>query len=159
MEHVEVWVREWVRVRRCRHAPLGHKGPVIRATFFFNFRNNVALQVQNAVARITTHFKHCHAAKFRCYKLKQHVASSWTGVFNYIFFQLAATNFVAWQCLRWVVIRPTTLFNFQCNNVALQVAAICCSYYSTLKFVGDCKAQITIFNITTSKTLFWEFLH
>ena len=25
VEHVEVWVREWVRVRRCRHAPSGHK--------------------------------------------------------------------------------------------------------------------------------------
>ena len=28
--------------------------------------------------------------------------------------------------------RATTLFNLQCNNVALQVAAICCSYYFTL---------------------------
>ena len=25
------------------------------------------------------------------------------------FFELATTNFVAWQCLRWVVIRPTLL--------------------------------------------------
>ena len=111
------------------------------------------------VARITTHLKHCHATKFRRCKLKQHVASSWTSVyfFQHIFstcnnkfccvtmfemggntfnnaFQLATTNFVAWQCLRWVVIRSTTLFNLQCNNVALQVAAICCSYYFTLKY-------------------------
>ena len=28
--------------------------------------------------------------------------------------------------------RATTLFKLQCNNVALQVAAICCSYYFTL---------------------------
>ena len=45
--------------------------------------------------------------------------------------KLATTNFVAWQCLRWVVIRATTLFNLQRNNVALQIAAICCSYYFT----------------------------
>ena len=31
----------------------------------------------------------------------------------------------------WVVIRVTTFFNFQRNNIALQVAAICCSYYFT----------------------------
>ena len=48
------------------------------------------------------------------------------------FFQLAITNFVGWQCLRSVVIRATTLFNLQCNNVALQIAAIFCSYYFTL---------------------------
>ena len=47
------------------------------------------------------------------------------------FFQLATTNFVVWHCLRWVVIRASTLLNLQRNNVALQVAAICCSYYFT----------------------------
>ena len=70
------------------------------------------------------------------------VVASWSSMLHQVevastffnkFFQLATTNFVAWQCLRWVVIRPTTLFNLQCNNVALQVAAICCSYYFTLR--------------------------
>ena len=43
-------------------------------------------------------------------------------------FNLQQRNFVAWQCLRWVAIRATTLFNLQRNNVAI----ICCSYYFTL---------------------------
>ena len=53
------------------------------------------------------------------------------------FFKLATTNFVAWQCLRWVVTHATTLFNLQCNNVALQAAAICGSYYFTLKIFNN----------------------
>ena len=50
------------------------------------------------------------------------------------FLQLATTNFVAWQCLKWVVIRATTHFNLQCNNVALQIGAIFCSYYFTFTY-------------------------
>ena len=68
------------------------------------------------------------------------VVASWSSMLHQVklastffnkFFQLAATNFIAWQCLRRVVIRPTTLFNLQRSNVALQVGAICCSYYFT----------------------------
>ena len=44
-------------------------------------------------------------------------------------FQLATTNFVPWQCLRWVVIRATTLFNLERNNVA-------CNYWSNLLLVS-----------------------
>ena len=71
------------------------------------------------------------------------VVASWSSMLHQVelastffntFFQHATTYFVAWQCLRWVVIRPTTLFNLQCNNVALQVVAICCSYYFTLTY-------------------------
>ena len=70
------------------------------------------------------------------------VVASWSSMLRQVelastffnkFVQLATTNFVARQCLRWVVIRPTTLYNLQRNNVALQVAAICCSYYFTFK--------------------------
>ena len=95
------------------------KDPVIRATFSFNLHATLLrCKLKSVVGRITTHL------------LQQvEVASTF---FNK-FFQLATTNFVAWQCLRWVVIRATTLFNLQCNIVALQVAAICCSYYFTLK--------------------------
>ena len=48
------------------------------------------------------------------------VVASWSSMLHQVelastffnkFFQLAATNFIAWQCLRRVVIRPTTLFN------------------------------------------------
>ena len=88
--------------------------------------NNVALHLKHC--HITFHLKHCHATKFCCCKLKnfvekrrrqfkllQHAAS----------INLQQRNYVEWQCLRWVVIRPTTLFNLQRNNVAWQVAAIC----------------------------------
>ena len=53
------------------------------------------------------------------------------------FFTLTTTSFIAWQCLRWVVTRATTLFSLQCNNVALQAAAICGSYYSTFKIFNN----------------------
>ena len=36
-----------------------------------------------------------------------------------------------------MVTRATTLFNLQCNNVALQAAAICGSYYFTLKIFNN----------------------
>ena len=66
------------------------KGPVIRETFFFNLHATLLrCKLKNVVARITTHLKHCHATKFRCCKLKQHVlhqvelASTFsTNVFN-----------------------------------------------------------------------------
>ena len=45
--------------------------------------------------------------------------------------QLATTKFVAWQCLRLVVMRAKSLLNLQCNNVAFKIAAICCYYYFT----------------------------
>ena len=74
----------------------------------------------------TTHLKHCHATKVCCCKLKtimliKVVASS---TCCNMLLQLATTKLVAWQCLRWVVIRATTLLNLQRNNVALQVAVI-----------------------------------
>ena len=54
-----------------------HKGPVIRATFFFNLQCNiVALLHVSVVARITTHLKHCHATRFCCCKLKKFVEKS-----------------------------------------------------------------------------------
>ena len=73
------------------------------------------------------------------------------------FFQLATTNFVAWQCLRWVVIRATTLFNLQRNNVALQVAAICCSYFFTISIptiVKEtlCLVQCSLLDTNQQKT-------
>ena len=76
----------------------------------------------------------CHATLLCC-KLKsvvarittQHFSASWTGLYFFFnkFFQLATTTFVAWQCLRWVVIRATTHFNLQRNSVV-------CSYYFNL---------------------------
>ena len=78
------------------------------------------------------------------------------------FFQLATTNFVAWQCLRWVVIRATTLFNLQRNNVALQVAAICCSYFFTISIptiVKEtlCLVQCSLLDTNQQKT--WRNMH
>ena len=39
-------------------------------------------------------------------------------------FNLQQRNFVAWQCLRWVVIRATTLFNLQRLRCKLQQAMV-----------------------------------
>ena len=75
-----------------------------------------------------TNLKHCHATKFCCCKFtkcrRDTVQLAATCCFN-----LQQRNFFALQCLRCVVIRTTTLFNFQRNNVALQF----CSYYFTLR--------------------------
>ena len=64
-----------------------------------------------------TYLKHCDATKFRCCKLKQHVASSWTGVYFFQhFFSTCNNKFCCgWQCLRWMIIRTTepALFNLQ----------------------------------------------
>ena len=46
---------------------------------------------------------------------------------NKLFFNLQQQNFVAWQCLMWVVIRATTLFNY-----AFSVEEKCCPYYRAL---------------------------
>ena len=104
------------------------KCEIMRATNFCNLKS--------VVARITTHLKHCNATKFRCCKLKQHVASSlnWRLLFSKRnIFNLQQQNFVALQCLRWLVIRATTLFNLPHNNVALQVEERCCPYYRAFK--------------------------
>ena len=45
-----------------------------------------------------------------------------------------------------MVIHSTTLFNLQCNNVAFQVVAICCSYYFTL--------SISLFSSILTKTMY-----
>ena len=92
---------------------LPFKGPVIRATFFFNLHATLLrCKLKSVVARITAHLKHCHATKF--------LVASWSSMLQQVelaftffntFFQRAITNVVAWQCLRWVVIRPTTLSN------------------------------------------------
>ena len=54
------------------------KGPVIRATFFFNLsRNIVGLQVETqCCARITTFVTNLSRNKVQCCKLRQHVAQS-----------------------------------------------------------------------------------
>ena len=70
------------------HTSEWEKSPVIRATFFINLHATMLrCKLKSVVVRITTHLKHCHATKFRCCKLKQHVAASWTGanVFQHIF--------------------------------------------------------------------------
>ena len=112
----------------------------LKTTFFFNFQATSVLRckLKSVVGRITTHLKHCHATKFCCCKLKQHVAASWTGVyfFQNIFIFSTCNNKLC--CVTMLeVIRATTLLNLQCNNVALQVAAICCSYYFTLSVLFD----------------------
>ena len=95
-------------------------------------------KLKSVVARITTHLKHCHATKFRCCKLKQHVAASWTG--DYLFQQFFSTCnseiVFAWQCLRWVVIRATTLFNLQ-RNVKLKK--------NVSRITGPLDCPITVF--------------
>ena len=63
-----------------------------------------------------THVKNCHATNYRCCKLKQHVVQQVelaSTYFQQIFLNLQRKHFVAWQCLKWVVIRPTT--NLQRN--------------------------------------------
>ena len=91
------------------------KGPVIRATFFFNLHAALLrCKLKNIVARITTHLKHCHATTFRCCKLKQHVASSWTGV--YLFQQMISTCNNKFWCVTMFEVGGNT------TNNAFQVA-------------------------------------
>ena len=72
-------------------------------------------KLKSVVGRITTHLKHCHATKFRCSKLKQHVAASWTGV--YFFRQIFSTKFC---CVTMSEVGGNT-----CNN-AFQLARLRC---------------------------------
>ena len=59
--------------------------------------------------------------KFQCCKLQQCVAQIIPKFyFCNKFFQLATLECVAWKVEHVVVIRATTLFNLQCNNVARQ---------------------------------------
>ena len=71
------------------------------------------------VACITTHLKHCHATKFRCCKLKQHVASSWTGV--YFFQQIFSTCSNKFCCVTMFVVGGNT-----CNNAFQLAMQHCC---------------------------------
>ena len=98
------------------------KSPVIRATFFFNLQKRCCTYYHPLQTLSRNKILLLQVKAACCIKL------NWT-FFNKVF-QLATTYFVAWQCLRRVVIRPTTLSNLQRNNV--EVAAICCSYYFTL---------------------------
>ena len=49
--------------------------------------------------------------------------------------------------MKWVVIRSTTLFNLKPNNIALQVAAICCLCYFTLTEVTTFRIRCNIAKI------------
>ena len=107
------------------------KGPVIRATFFFNLHAALLrCKLKNIVARITTHLKHCHATTFRCCKLKQHVASSWTGV--YLFQQMISTCNNIFCCV-------TMLFevggNTACWLIQLAMQQCCVASCSNLLLV------------------------
>ena len=63
-------------------------------------------------------------------RTERHVAASWTGVYCF-------QHFVAWQCLRWVVIRATTLFNLQLNKCEEK----CCPYYRVIQMLGRWKKR------------------
>ena len=116
-------------------------------TFFFNVqRNIVALQVEK---RCCTYYHPPQTLSRNKLLLLQVENICWkksvgksTRQFNFAStccFNLQQQHFVAWQCLRWVVIRTTTLFNLQRNNVVLQVAAICCLYYFTFSWLNQRK--------------------
>ena len=104
------------------------KAEVMRAT------NCCNLQVEKRyVARITTHLANIVTQQ------TDFVVASWSSMLHRV--ELASTFCNNKFCCvtmfaRWVVIRPKMLFNLQRNNVALQVAAICSSYYFTFKCLG-----------------------
>ena len=77
--------------------------------------------------------QHCHETKFRCCKLKQHVAASWTGV--YFFQQICSTCNNKFCCVTMFEVGGNTCnnaFQLATQQCCVQVAAICCSYYFTL---------------------------
>ena len=79
-------------------------------------------KLKSVVARFPTHLKHCHATKFRCCKLKQHVAKCWTDVY---FLQQIYSTCNNKFCY-------VTMFEVGGNNVVLQVEEKCCPYYLAL---------------------------
>ena len=89
-------------------------------------QGNSVLQIVKT--RITTAFSTCHATNFSvasCDNMLRKVDPS--SIFCNRFFQLATLKFE-----RAVVIRATTLFNLQWNNVARQVERKCCPITSPL---------------------------
>ena len=108
------------------------------------------------VACITTHLKHCHATKFRCCKLKQHVASSWTGV--YFFQQIFSTCSNKFCCVTMFVVGGNT-----CNNAFQLAMQHCCvascsnlllvllsSPYELTKLIYYSMCSVTILYITST---------
>ena len=109
----------------CQGEKLLCKGQVIRATFSFNLRRNIV-----ALLVFTTACSTCHATNFSvatCSNMLCKVDPSST--FYNKYFQLATLKFVSWKVEHGVVIRATTLFSLQCNNVARQVERKCCPYF------------------------------
>ena len=72
-------------------------------------------------------------------RLQQYVAQSRPEFYFFEqIFSTCNTEFVAWKVEHVVVIRATTLFNLQCNNVAQQVErGKCCPYYLALRELHD----------------------
>ena len=131
--------------------PWSNTGNIFLQPATQHFATLLRCKLKSVVVRITTHLKHCHATKnfveaSWSSMLQPVVAASWTGVyfFQQFFFNSQQQNFVAWLCLRWVVIRATTLFNLQRNDVALQVEEKRCPYYRafTVIYLSVCKYVI-----------------
>ena len=103
---------------------------------------------KSVISRVTIHLKHCHATKFCCCKLKKFVEFAVQFAATCCF-NLQQRNFVAWRCLRWVVIRATTLFNFATQHC-------CVASCSNLLFVLlhlTCKSR----EITDFKLFWWLY--
>ena len=95
-------------------------GYALRFSIFFScvelLMKHFGLCIKVSTSNIITQQNFVVAVKVACCsKLNWHLLVSTN------FFNLEQQHFVAWQCLRWVVIRATTLFNLQCNNVACKV--------------------------------------
>ena len=100
----------------------GCKGPVIWATFFFNFQRNIVLRckLRSVIAHITTHLKHCHATQFCCCKLNKFVEKSRCQFkfLQHAKLQLATTKFC---CMTMLEMGGNT-----CNNAFQLATQQCC---------------------------------
>ena len=96
---------------------------VIRATNCFNLcGNNIALQVEHNVTRITTRSCNLSSNTSPCCKLPQDVAASRSHLYFLQHFPATCnTVFVAQTLQEQVAIHAMSRLNLKCNKVALQV--------------------------------------
>ena len=124
-------------------------------------RKIVALQVETSCCPYYHPLFNLPRNKCQCCKLQQYVAQSRPEFYflQQIFFKLGTLTFVAWKVEHRMVIRATTLFNLQCNNVARQGERNCCPYHlaircgRVLKFLNESLSSSRAFPSLWTPTL------
>ena len=130
-------------VHICIH--VAKKGPVIRATFFFNLSRNGLLhcKLKPSVARITTFVTNLSRSKIQCCKSAEFYTFNWS---NLCYYRWLLSYNLAFR--RTLVSRRHFLLNFSCQRSSLSIK---------LSFVSNSLAKSCI-SATVLPNFFFPFL-